>query len=358
MKRVVVRRLILALAVLGVLLGAAASTLATVSGAAGRPDFSLGLGKTGVSVRASETALISVKINRANGFTAPVTISLTGAPQGSQVAVTPQPNLSANGPSTVTVAVPGSTRPGSYSLTVVGTSGVLRHTGTLTLGVTAAPTPRITVQASPSTVNVQRGSVGSVALTLGRTNVAGPIALSVSGVPAYATAVFTPAVAIGNTATLTVTTTSTTPLGSTDLVVTASTAAATASTTVHLTVSAGNQGTFAITGSPDRRLAPGVTGAIDASITNSNSQTMQVTSLTVTLTGTSNPACTLDNFRVTQFTGTYPLSVPARSARTLSQLGVPRSAWPALTLLDLPVNQDACKNNSLALQYSGIGTNR
>jgi uncharacterized membrane protein len=358
MKRVVVRRLILALAVLGLLLGAAASTLATVSGAAGRPDFSLGLGKTRLSVRASETALVSVQINRANGFTAPVTVSLSGAPLGSSVVVTPQPNATANRPSTVSVTVPGSTRPGSYPLTVVGTSGVLRHTGTLTLVVTAAPAPRITIQAAPSTVNVERGSAGSFTLSLGRTNVAGPIALSVRGVPAYATAVFTPAVATGDAATLTVTTTASTPQGSADLVVTASTTAATASTTVHLTVSAGNQGTFAITGSPDRRLAPGVTGAIDVSITNSNSQTMQVTSLTVTLTGTSNPACTLDNFRVTQFTGTYPLSVPARSARTLSQLGVPRSAWPALTLLDRPVNQNACKNNSLALQYSGVGTNR
>ncbi|HEV7205815.1 MAG TPA: hypothetical protein VGN18_14490 [Jatrophihabitans sp.] len=358
MKRVVLRRLILSLAVLGALLGAAAGTLVNVSGAAGRPDFSLGLGKTRVSVRASESALVSVQVNRLNGFTAPVTVSLAGAPRGSRVTVTPQPNVDTNRPSTFTITVPGNTVPGSYPLTVVGTSGVLRHTGTLTLGVTAAPAPRITISATPSTVNARRNATGTFAISLGRTDVAGPIALSVRGVPAYATAVFAPAVAFGISSSLTVATSLSTPLGSADLVITATSATASASITVHLAVSAGSEGAFTITGSPDRRLAPGVTGLIDVSVTNPNAQTLQLSALTVVLAAASDPGCTLDNFRVTQFSGPYPLTIPARSTRTLSQLGLPRTAWPTLTLLDLPVNQNACKNNSLALSYSGVGGNR
>lgn len=358
MKRVVVRRLILALAVLGALLGAAAGTMATVSAAAARPDFTMNLGAPQVSVPAGGSALVPVQIGRLDTFADAVTLSLAGAPLGSSVLVTPQPNRATDRSSTIAVAVPSSVRAGRYPLTVIGTSRALRHTRSLDFVVTAAAPPRITVSATPSNVNVRRGSSGSFAITLGRTNFPGPIALSVRAVPAFASAAFTPAVTSGNSFLLTVATTAATPLGSADLVVTATSGALSASTIAHLTVAAGDEHSFSITGSSDRRLTPGVTGVVDVTITNPNPQSLDLIALNVTLAATSNPACTLDNFRVTQFRGRYPLTIPARSTRNLSQLGVPQSAWPTLTLVDLPVNQNACKNNTLSLTFTANGTGK
>jgi hypothetical protein len=41
--------------------------------------------------------------------------------------------------------------------------------------------------------------------------------------------------------------------------------------------------------------------------------------------------------------------------KTLWQLGIPPSAWPKVKMINLPTNQDACKNTSLSLGYTGTG---
>jgi hypothetical protein len=47
--------------------------------------------------------------------------------------------------------------------------------------------------------------------------------------------------------------------------------------------------------------------------------------------------------------------VPANSTATLGGLGGAASAMPRVKMLDLPVNQDACKSAQLALSYAGTG---
>ena len=112
---------------------------------------------------------------------------------------------------------------------------------------------------------------------------------------------------------------------------------------------------FSVSGTLDGSLFIGTTGRIDLTITAPRGGNLRVTNLSVTVTGTSNPRCTTGNFAVTQYSGHYPLAVPGGSTRTLQQLGVARSAWPAVTLRDLPVNQDACKNVAVTLAYAGTG---
>jgi hypothetical protein len=121
-------------------------------------------------------------------------------------------------------------------------------------------------------------------------------------------------------------------------------------------VSAGQGQNFGLAGSADRLLAPGVSGFIDVAITNPNNQPLNVTNLSVAVTGTSKPACTTSNFSVTQFSGTYPITVPANSTRTLSQLGITQSQRPKVTMINLPVNQDVCKNTGVALSFTGTGS--
>lgn len=112
---------------------------------------------------------------------------------------------------------------------------------------------------------------------------------------------------------------------------------------------------FTVSGTLDRSLFIGTTGRIDLAITAPRGGKLNVTNLSVTVAGTSNARCTPGNFAVTQYAGGYPLAVPGGSTRTLQQLGVARSAWPAVTLRDLPVNQDACKNVAVTLAYAGTG---
>jgi hypothetical protein len=148
-----------------------------------------------------------------------------------------------------------------------------------------------------------------------------------------------------------------TPLGSYSPVIKGTSGLISATTTAHLTVSAGQGKEFAIAGSLDRTLAPGVTGFLDLALTNPNNQPINITNLTVSVTGTSKVGCATNNFSVTQFSGTYPLTVPANSVRTLSQLGVAQAQRPRVTMINLPVSQDMCKSTNLTLSYSGTGSN-
>jgi hypothetical protein len=62
----------------------------------------------------------------------------------------------------------------------------------------------------------------------------------------------------------------------------------------------------------------------------------------------------VSNFAVTQYSGPYPLTVPAGVTRTLGALGIPSRQQPQLRMIDMPaVNQDACKGVSVSLSYSG-----
>lgn len=218
----------------------------------------------------------------------------------------------------------------------------------------AAAKVGFTLSASPTNLNVPAGTQGSYAITVNRTNFADAVAFSVTGLPANSTATFAPTSTSGTSTTLYVATSPNTALGSYNPVITGtSTANMTASTTVHLTVSAGQAKQFTISGSLDRTLAPGVTGNLDLALTNSNNQPITVSGLTVSIAQVSKSGCTANgNFSITQFTGS--VTVPANSTRTLSQLGA--APLPQITMVDLPVNQDICKGATLTLTYTGTGT--
>jgi hypothetical protein len=112
---------------------------------------------------------------------------------------------------------------------------------------------------------------------------------------------------------------------------------------------------FGLSGTVNKPLAPGSAAQpVDLTISNSNAQQLPVTNLSVMVQGTSaGSACDRTNFAVTQYSGPYPLTVPAGQTRALSSLGVPSSAWPKLQMVNLPRNQDGCKATTVSLDYSG-----
>ncbi len=110
---------------------------------------------------------------------------------------------------------------------------------------------------------------------------------------------------------------------------------------------------FSITGGADN-LRPGVSTPIRLTITNPNGVPIYVTTLTVKIAADSTPAgcASASNVRLTQSNASTanPITIPARGSVTLTV--APRA--PQITLLNLPgVNQDACKNKSFGLTYSG-----
>lgn len=210
-----------------------------------------------------------------------------------------------------------------------------------------------TLSASPTNLNVPAGTQGSYAVTISRTNITDAVAFSVTGLPPNSTATFAPTSTTGNSTTLYITTSSSTGLGSYTPVITGtSTSNVSASTTVRLTISAGQSKQFTISGSLDHTLAPGVTGNLDLALSNPNNQPITVSGLTVAIAQVSKSACTATgNFSIKQFTGS--VTVPANSTKKLSVLGV--TNLPQVTMVDLPTNQDACKGATLTLTYTGTG---
>src|SRR6185503_16115952 len=104
---------------------------------------------------------------------------------------------------------------GSATLTITGTSGSLTHTATATLVVNATPVPDFAVSATPAGRTVTRGNGTSYSVTVSALNgFAGPVTLSAAGLPANATATFTPQSVTGaGTSTLDVSTAANTPTG-------------------------------------------------------------------------------------------------------------------------------------------------
>jgi hypothetical protein len=97
------------------------------------PDFSLSVSPSSVTVpRGGGTATYTVTITPRGGFAAPVNFTVTGLPSGATGSFNPNP---ATTNTTLSVAVPGSSARGTYTLSITGTGGSpsVSHTISATL---------------------------------------------------------------------------------------------------------------------------------------------------------------------------------------------------------------------------------
>jgi hypothetical protein len=98
------------------------------------PDFSLSISPPSVTVaKGGSTAVYTVTINRLNGFSAAVSLSVGGLPTGTTGTFAPNPATGTS--STLTLAVSTATPKGTFTFTVTGTGGspVLTRTATAQL---------------------------------------------------------------------------------------------------------------------------------------------------------------------------------------------------------------------------------
>jgi hypothetical protein len=227
--------------------------------------------------------------------------------------------------------------------------------------------PSLSIRAQPSHQTVVAGSAVAYRLRVirGRQPLAALISLAVSrGLPVGVTASFEPRATRSFTATLTVRARRSARPGSYRIRLTARDRLRHRSVwaVVTLTVVLPSQRTFTIGGTAAGLLTPGGAARIDLRLTNPNGVPLKIESLFVRIlrvrasgADASHP-CTVGDFAVARFSGAYRFKLPASRTTSLSKLGFPPRQWPAVLMLDRPVNQDGCKRASLVLSYSGVAT--
>ncbi len=106
---------------------------ANVSVTSAPPDFLISVSPTSQSIPRGSTATYTVTVMPQNGFNGQVTLSLSGQPSGSTVTFSPNP---ATTTSTLTVQTRSNTPKRGYTLTILGASGSLSASASVTLNVT------------------------------------------------------------------------------------------------------------------------------------------------------------------------------------------------------------------------------
>jgi subtilisin family serine protease len=151
---------------------------------AAAPDFGIAATPSSATAPAGAVAGYDVSVAAVNGFAGDVTLDLQG-PLTSHATWTFSPAVvvGGSGASHLDVTTAADTAPGSYPLTISGTSGGVTRTATVTLVVPAPPD--FTIAATPSSVSGAVGSTASYQVGVGSVNgFTGDVALSLSGLPA------------------------------------------------------------------------------------------------------------------------------------------------------------------------------
>ena len=340
----------------------------TVLAAGGKQDFTIAASPSSQTVTKGQATAYTVTVTRVNGFTGPVTLSVTGLPaaasatwrlpDGSSSNVVP-PSLNS---ATLNVQTGAGTPNGDAQPVIKATSGNLTSTTTLTLAVQPPAQPNFTLSASPATRAVVQSDDATYGLDVSRTGgFAGAVSLAVTGLPKNATATWSPSATVSGSsgsATLVVQTAGNTSADTYTLTITGTgtVSGSTVSRSAAVTLIVQKNQTFGISGNLAGTLTPGRKIPLDLSLTNSQGFDIKVASVAVTVEESTNrPGCSgTQNFKVTQIPARrYPISLAAGQTRTLTQLGVADADRPQVEMVNRPWSQDACKNATITLSYGG-----
>jgi hypothetical protein len=116
-----------------------------------------------------------------------------------------------------------------------------------------------------------------------------------------------------------------------------------------------------IRGDIEGAIVPGSMVPLNLSFANRNSFSVTVDRVAVRLRSVRAPGadaahgCGRADFTVRQLPRTVELRLASESTQRLSAMGLSPSRWPAVGMLDRPVNQDGCKGAVLTLDYEASG---
>ncbi|WP_307609024.1 hypothetical protein [Pseudarthrobacter sp. W1I19] len=358
----------MALISLAVLLTSAGTLLGAAQNP--KPGVTVQVSPASQSVQQGQGATYTVSLTSTGGFSGAVNLALAGLPSAATGTFS-QSSVALGSGSTATatlnVATAANTPAGTNTLTITGTSG--KTSGSVAAGLTVnyKMSTAFSVAATPDSLTVPPGATAVYSLQLTRNNFSSPVSFSVlGGLPSGATASFSPNPATGNSTTLQVTTTATSPNGSYNLYLVGSGKDSTGKpqysyANVQLVLDSTVK-QFVLSGNVPDTLSPGTSAGLDLQINNPNNKALSLANISVAVAGVTRSAnalsrnlpCTPADFRVTQYSGPYPVTAPTGSS-SLSGLRIPPSAWPQVAMLDTSANQDGCKGANLQLTYSGSG---
>lgn len=208
------------------------STYADVDPNSGAGNFSISNSSVSLFLAPGNSTNDTVIISSLGGFATNVVLSANGLPSGATAGFSPA-TVTNSGNSTLTISTTGATPPGTYTVSIVGTSAIATNTNSITLVISG-----FNLSAAPSTQTVGAGTNANFTVTV-TTNSAftGNVALGISGLPSGTTAAFSPgSLAQSGTSTLTVTTTTNTASGSYPLTITGTNGNLVLSAMVTLTI--------------------------------------------------------------------------------------------------------------------------
>ncbi len=222
-------------------------------------DFALSGSPASAEVAQGGTATYTISTKAVNGFNGTIVLSAPGAPVGMVATFSPA-SVAGGGSSTMTVTTTPAVTPGTYKLKVVGTSGSVQRTTTVTIvvdsilsgggvvppvvpGVPVVPVPPVatptgdfTIAATPGNRTSPAGTPAPFAITLGAGSPV-TVDLTVSGVPSGASVELAPSTTTApGAATLTLVPGPTTPTGSYTITITGTSGGFSHSTTVSVSV--------------------------------------------------------------------------------------------------------------------------
>jgi hypothetical protein len=305
-------------------------------------------------INLGSTATFALSLDQSRNFTGTAALSiLSGLPKQSTASFSSN-TISGTQQVTLTVLTNSQTRTGPDNIRIEAKAP--GHTDTITARLWVVLIP-LSVSASPAadTINAGQNATYNVHIRHGRWDPA--VKLSVSGLPAGATASFRPSSTTAKSSTLTVrTSASGTPSGDYPLTIRAYTSLRSATTQVVLHVGPVPV-PFTIAGSLSAPLTPGTGGGIDVSLHNPNSVPITVSGVVAAVSSVTAPnataslPCGVADFSPLAMQGT--VVVPAGATETLSQLGVSAASFPQLNMTDSSTSQDGCSGATLVLTWTG-----
>jgi uncharacterized membrane protein len=299
--------------------GVGEKTVTYVLTVTAKPDFSLAMEPTTLTVAQGASGNATVNITRTN-FTGDIALTLdAAAPAGITAVFTP---ASVPGNSAIAaISVDGAVAPGTYPLTIqgVGTPG----TKTAELELTVTTPPEFTLGVAPTSVSTTPGGTADATVTITRNGAfAADVALTLDAPPAGITATFNPASVSGTTSIATVAVDATVAPGDYDVTIAGTAAGATdQSTQLTVTVTAA-QASIAIALAPTAlSVQQGGSGQTIATLTRTNftgDVTFAATGAPTGVTVGFNPATTTTDASTATLTvagtttpGTYPITITA-----------------------------------------------
>jgi hypothetical protein len=260
-------------------------------GGTASPSFSLSASPASFSVTQGSSTGSTLTVSPSGDYTGHVSLSYS-APSGSGITVTFGTNPvdisgTGSGSSSLTVAASSTAPTGTYTVTITGTdtsvSPNLTSSTDLSVTVNAPASPDFSMSASPSSLTLTQGNTGTSTVSVTASNgFNGTVGLAVSGCPnspANVCSLSPSSISNGSgSATLTVTTDSTTPTGIYNIVVTGTSGSLSHTASVTLTVNAPAAGDFSISASPGNVVLRGAgTATYNVSISSLNGYTGTVT---------------------------------------------------------------------------------